>query len=194
MNSSYLILLEQLGAHRTSHSRRTLLEHLRGTHDLLEEWGHSPEVCVAGLFHSVYGTYIFEKQSADLSMREEIRDVIGSHAERLVYAFCVSDRRRFYEHLGESRFLLPDVARGRDMELDNSDLAALIEIEVANVVDQVPYRSTKKALAAAELYEAAFARSRSYISVGASKAAELCFTQVRSDAIEALVSMPHIRT
>jgi hypothetical protein len=185
MNSSYLMLLEQLGAHHTSHSRRTLLEHLRGTHDLLEEWGNPPDVCVAGLFHSVYGTYIFDKQSADLSMREEIRDVIGSHAERLVYTFCVSDRRRFYEHLGESRFLLADVARGRDMELDGADLAALIEIEVANVVDQVPYRSRKKALAAAELYEDAFARSRSHISVGATKAAELCFSRVRSDAIKA---------
>ena len=194
MNSSYLMLLEQLGAHRTSHSRRTLIEHLRGTHDLLEEWGNSSEVCVAGLFRSVYGTYIFDKQSADLSMREEIRDVIGSHAERLVHTFCVSDRRRFYEHLGESSFLLPDVAYGSDMELDGADLAALIEIEVANVVDQLAYRSRKKALAAAELYEDAFARSRSYISVGASKAAELCFSRVRSDAIEALISRPDIRT
>ena len=38
---------------------------------------------------------------------------------------------------------------------------------------------------AAELYEDAFARSRGHISVGATKAAELCFSRVRSDAIKA---------
>jgi hypothetical protein len=73
-------------------------------------------------------------------MRAHIRDVIGIDAERLVYAFCVTDRRCFYEHLGEPRFHLRDIVHGGDLELDRDSLAALIEIEVANIVDQIPYR------------------------------------------------------
>ena len=187
MNPSHSALLDELGAHRTSHSRRTLLDHLQGTQDLLEEWVNPPVVCVAGLFHSVYGTYIFDQQSADFSMRQRIRDIVGTHAERLIYAFCVSDRRSFYEHLGEPCCRLPDIVHDSHVELDGADLTALIEIEVANVVDQIPYRSRKKALAATELYENAFARSRGYISPNASVAAELCFERVRSRTVEASI-------
>ena len=185
MNPSHSALLKELGAHRTSHSRRTLFAHLQGTQDLLDEWGNPPAVCVAGLFHSVYGTYIFDQQSADFSMRQRIRDAIGTHSERLVYAFCVSDRRSFYDYLGDPSCRLPDIIHDSLVELDGADLAALIEIEVANVVDQIPYRSRKKALAAIELYEIAFARSRGYISRNASEAADSCFERVRSQTMEA---------
>jgi hypothetical protein len=185
MDPRHIALLRELQAHVTSHSRRTLLAHLQGTHDLLVEWGNPPAVCVAGLFHSVYGTYIFDRQCADVSMRGTIRDAIGADAERLVYVFCVTDRRCFYEHLGASRFRLRDIVHDCDLDLDGDSLAALIEIEVANVLDQVPYRSRKKALAATELYADAFARSRGCISTHASDAAQVFFDRLRSPAIEA---------
>ena len=185
MIQNHLALLEKLGAHRTSHSRRTLMAHLQGTWNLLAEWGNPPAVCVAGLLHSVYGTYIFDGQCADVSRRGTIREVIGSDAERLVYVFGVTDRRCFYEHLGESHFRLRDIRQNSDLELDAESLAVLIEIEVANIVDQIPYRSRKKALAAAELYAGAFARSRDYISPQASQAAQVLFARLRSPTIEA---------
>jgi hypothetical protein len=56
---------------------------------------------------------------------------------------------------------------------------------VANVVEQIPYRSRKKALAAADLYADDFARSRDYISPRASQAAQVLFARLRSQAIEA---------
>ena len=181
MNARHMVLLEQLDAHVTSHSRRTLLDHLQGTHDLLVEWGNEPNICVAGLFHSIYGTYAFDKRSADMSMRHEIRDVIGMEAERLVYLFCVTDRRCFYEHLGESRFSLRDIVHDCDLDLDQNTLAALIEIEVANILDQIPHRSQKKARRAAARYADAFARSGDYISPPAAAAAERCFDAVLSE-------------
>jgi hypothetical protein len=185
MSPGHIELLTQLGAHVTSHSRRTLLEHLRGTHDLLEEWGNPPHVCVAGLFHSVYGTYVFDKRSADMSMRERIRDVIGDPAEWLVYVFCVTDRRCFYDHLGESRLCLRDIVNQRDLAIDRETLGALIEIEVANMIEQIPRRSRKKALRATDFYSRAFAHSRDYISAAAREAARACFARVRSPAVEA---------
>lgn len=175
MKPDHMALLEELGANVTSHSRRTLLEHLTGTHDLLRLWGNPPHVCVAGLFHSIYGTYVFDRRSADLGMRDRIAEVIGRDAEWLVYVFCVTDRRCFYEHLGEASCRLHDMLSGHDLELDREALAALIEIEVANMVEQIPRRSRKKAVRAAELYAPAFARSRDYISSSAGEAAEACF-------------------
>jgi len=185
MNARHMALLEKLDAHVTSHSRRTLLEHLQGTHDLLVEWGNEPNICVAGLFHSIYGTYAFDKRSADMSMRDEIRDVIGAQAECLVYLFCVTDRRCFYEQLGESHFSLRDIVHDCDLDLDRNTLAALIEIEVANILDQIPYRSRKKARRAAEWYAHAFARSGDYISAAAGKAAAVCFSKISAPAVEA---------
>jgi hypothetical protein len=182
MNPLYIALLEELGADVTSHSRGTLLEHLRGTHDLLEQWGNPPPVCVAGLFHSIYGTYAFDKQSADMNMRERIRDVIGADAEWLVFVFCVTDRRCFYDYLGEPRFKIRDIVHDRDLELDRDTLAALIEIEVANMLDQVPRRSRKKALRAAEFYSQAFARSRDYLTSSATRAAERCFATLLGES------------
>lgn len=180
MNPSHIALLRRLDAHVTSHSRRTLLEHLQGTYDLLEAWGNASQICVAGLFHSVYGTYVFDSHSAELGMRDEIRDVIGRDAERLVHLFCVTDRRTFYEHLDESKVVLRDIVEDRDITLDRETLAALIEIEVANVVEQLPRRSQKKARSAAEFYFGAFARGRDYISPAAGAAAERCFAAVLS--------------
>ena len=188
MNPRHLALLRKLEAHTTSHSRGTLLEHLEGTHDLLAEWGNGPDVCVAGLFHSIYGTYAFDKRSAGLDMRDTIRDAIGAEAERLVHLFCVTDRRCFYDHLGEGRLTLRDIVENRDLAIDRDTLAALIEIEVANVVDQVPRRSRKKALRAAGFYGPAFARCGDYITAGAARAAERCFDAVRSN--EAMGSDP----
>ncbi|GMQ76549.1 MAG: hypothetical protein BMS9Abin01_1829 [Gammaproteobacteria bacterium] len=185
VDASYIALLDELDAHVTSHSRRTLLEHLQGTHDLLVEWGNEPDVCVAGLFHSVYGTYAFDKRSADMSMRDEIRDVIGAQAERLVYLFCVTDRRCFYEHLGEARFSLRDIVHDRDLDLDRNTRAALIEIEVANILDQIPHRSQKKARRAAEWYGDVFTRSGGTISAAAGKAAAACFSKINAPAVEA---------
>jgi hypothetical protein len=185
MNASHSALLEELDAHVTPHSRLTLLEHLKGTCDLLVEWGNRSEVCVAGLFHSIYGTYIFDRQLADLRMRERIREVIGPQAEWLVYVFCVTDRRCFYDHLGETRFRVRDVALRGHLELDREMLAGLIEIEVANVVEQLPRRSMKKARRAAEWCGNAFVRSRSYISAAAANAAAACFAKISARAIEA---------
>lgn len=180
MNPQHIALLEELGTHVTSHSRRTLLAHLQGTHNLLVEWGNPPDVCVAGLFHSVYGTHVFEKRCADLSMRGHIRGVIGSDAERLVHLFCITDRRCFYDHLGESRFQLRDIVHDCDLELERDSLAALIEIEVANILEPLAYRSKKKARCTAQWYGEAFARARDYISPLAAIAAERRFKAVLS--------------
>ena len=46
----------------------------------------------AGLFHSIYGTTYFNTQSTN--NREEVRQLIGTEAEELVYLFCSLEHPR----------------------------------------------------------------------------------------------------
>ena len=85
--------LEQLGTDETEHTHGSLREHLRGTYALLAGWGASEETCLAGLFHSIYGTEKFKTTTIPLDQRDNVRHRIGDEAERLVYLDAVLDAR-----------------------------------------------------------------------------------------------------
>lgn len=74
------------------HLGKTLLAHLRGTRDILASWGMPQYLCDAGLYHSIYGTNIFQYKAHPFSERETIVKLIGDKAEQLVYHFCRADR------------------------------------------------------------------------------------------------------
>jgi (p)ppGpp synthase/HD superfamily hydrolase len=93
------------------HSGRDFFEHLKGTHDLLCDWGNPEYLCLAGLFHSIYGTQFFKHKTLSLDQRSELAALIGDKAEHLAYLFCTKDRRTFTD---------PD----------------LLEIEAANLIEQ----------------------------------------------------------
>src|SRR5438045_6784881 len=85
--------LVSIGCHRVRHSGESLLSHLVGTYALLKGWGASEPECLAGLFHSVYGTVSFQ---ADLDIdRARVREVIGPEAEHLASVFGRRSSRSF---------------------------------------------------------------------------------------------------
>ena len=181
MQPVHLELLERLGAGRMSHSRGTLLAHLVATHDLLQAWGNAPEVCVAGGFHSIYGTYVYDGRAASLDERPAVRRVIGERAEQLVYLFCVTDRSEFYGQVESERPRLHDPVRDEAVAIDRATLADLIEIEAANVLEQLPRRSARKAARAARWYGDAFARTHDLLSPAARRAVVECFARVLAE-------------
>lgn len=116
-----LALKAALGAEDVGHSGgRTLFTHLRGTYDLLDQWGAAEHVKVAGLFHSIYGTNTFRHQCLQPTAknRELVAKLIGPKAEHLVYLFCTSNRPRF--------------------NAEGQDLKELRLIEKANLQEQAP--------------------------------------------------------
>jgi len=116
MNDRQREFLIKLDANKTRHSGRTLFQHLKGVHDLLRDWDNPTDVCLAGLFHSIYGTSTFKHQS--LNDRGALVDMIGVPAELLVYHFSTKSRPMFADvEAGEIR-------------------RKLIEIEVANLLEQ----------------------------------------------------------
>src|ERR1700761_8870365 len=68
------------------HRNKTFYQHLFNVYTYLKEHGASEEVCDAGLFHSVYGTEIYEFQDNRIT-REVVRGFIGDYAEELVFVF-----------------------------------------------------------------------------------------------------------
>jgi hypothetical protein len=122
-------LLEQARAGEVSHSGRTLYEHLAGTYELLREWGNVEPVCLAGLFHSIYGTQHFKRRVWPLTDRATIQELIGPQAELMAFIFCTCDRALF---LGR---------RPR----------ALREIEAANLIEQGSRGNTLKRLSRCDI-------------------------------------------
>jgi hypothetical protein len=120
--------LISLDANKTRHSGRTLFDHLKGVHDLLRDWDNEQHVCLAGLFHSIYGTNTFKHQS--MSDRGELIRMIGVPAELLVHYFATKDRP-FFNSIIENK----GVRRN------------LLEIEAANLLEQGGNVNTLRKLA-----------------------------------------------
>jgi len=137
--------LLQNGCNRRPHSGRTLYVHLVAVHQLLERSGHLPHVCLAGLFHSIYGTSAFKVQTLGEDKRGEVRTLIGTAAEELAWLFCHIKRPLATMQLLEGCTTLAfkdhttyDLAQSQESSgLSAEFLAnALISIEAANLLDQ----------------------------------------------------------
>lgn len=127
--------LERLGAADVKHSGRTLLGHLLGTWRLLNREAEPEPVCLAGLYHSVYGTKFFTSALLDgdaAGSRARVCAVIGEEAEHLVHLFCSLDRPRVLVLGG---FAGPE-------------RADLLTIELANLLEQGGARYAARTLLA----------------------------------------------
>jgi Cupin superfamily protein len=147
-------LLRELGADQIPHSRRTLLEHLIGTADIIRRWTDDENTYKAALFHSSYGTEFFKnaplKSLTDsVEARKRIMDAIDPAAERLVYVFCVMDRGSLRDAV-RSPGPTYSVKWHKDPErtpikLLEHEFAALVQIVWANHMEQNPQSSTTSA-------------------------------------------------
>jgi len=130
-------LTEHLRAEEVRHTGRSFFGHLKGVHDLLRDWGNPEFICLAGLFHSVYGTWHFQHKAFPIAKRNVVADLIGKEAEFLVYVFCVTERPKvFLAHIGRPEISIHDHYANTPLHLSRSDLDNLLEIEAANLIEQ----------------------------------------------------------
>ena len=122
---------------RWVHSGRSLLDHVLSVYRLLVSWGNPRHICLAGLFHSAYGTQDYVGAMFRLDSRadrERLRTIIGAKAEALAFLFCIKGQKGFLAGLAAGR-----VIHRLDHsihEVDAKTGRALAEIYVANLVDQ----------------------------------------------------------
>lgn len=128
------------GIERVDHSGRTYLAHLVNLSRLMEEQGCDEELCRAGMFHSIYGTELFQGFKLSFDRRDEIRGLIGERAERLAYLNCAMDRAAFDRAVakGTPPFVYRDRVTGDEITLSLEDFDDLCRIHLFDWLEQVP--------------------------------------------------------
>ncbi len=136
---TYADFLRELGAAQISHSENTYLAHASGVYRDLKSWGCSQELCDAGMFHSIYGTELFQKFTLPLERRSEVRELIGARAERLAYLNCCMVRSCFDESLKREQgpYTVKDRFLQREVELSKEDYDDLCRIHLCDWLEQV---------------------------------------------------------
>ena len=141
---TYLDALVDLNAGDVEFFERDLLDHLQGVYQLLLAWNTSPEQAVLGLFHAVYLTEFFDSHDPNEINRNRIREIIGTSAEGLVYAYCVMDRRQFVSKDYDLAGGFEDTYLQLQVELSEAEDRQLVELIWANSIEQVYKLSAPK--------------------------------------------------
>ena len=142
----YLLSLE---LDKVDHSGSSLLSHLVGTKNLLDDWGAPEYVCNAGLFHSIYGTEYFSKRKTNGNDIDTVRSLIGDKAEYLVWAFCSMVRKDFEKFASEGTpSFVRSFAGNVKITLKPKDVSDLCSITVANLLEQLPRLSEESQMLA----------------------------------------------
>jgi hypothetical protein len=131
--------LKDLGIDGVGHTNKTYLAHVVSLYRYLKEHGASEEVAQAGLFHSIYGTEIFQGFKLPVERRDDIRALIGERAERLAYLNCAMDRATFDRVVGQAggpyRFV--DRLTREAVELSQRDFDDVCRIHLYDWLEQV---------------------------------------------------------
>ncbi|HJU23390.1 MAG TPA: hypothetical protein VJ891_12850 [Casimicrobiaceae bacterium] len=163
------VRLHALGAGAFAHVNGTLEAHLLGTERLLRGFRNDEAVCLAGLYHAVYGTDGITGTllaPAD-EERRSIAALIGDEAESLAWLYGACDRERFHPRIGTpSQHLFADRFSNANYWIDDVQLCAFCEITVANEVELAHANSRFAARHARRLAEL-FARMRPLVSEAA---------------------------
>ena len=132
--------LTELGIETVPHTEKTYLSHLIAVYRLMEARGCTEELCRAGMFHSIYGTELFQGFKLPFERRAEIRGLIGERAERLAYLNCAMDRAAFDRAVakGTEPFLYRDRVTGEEVALPREDFDDLCRIHLLDWLEQAP--------------------------------------------------------
>jgi hypothetical protein len=128
-----------LGVDKVSHTTKSFLAHLVGVYRYMEARGCSEELCRAGMFHSIYGTELFQGFKLPLERRPEVRALIGERAERLAYINCAMDRASFDQAAlrSEPPYRIKDRLSGEVHELSDEDFDDLCRVHLYDWLEQV---------------------------------------------------------
>jgi hypothetical protein len=128
-----------LGIDKIDHTSKSYLAHLIGLYRDLQARGYPEDVCRAGMFHSIYGTELFQGFKLPVERRGDIRALIGERAERLAYLNCAMDRATFDRAVarGAGRYRFRDRLTGEEVELSRPDFDDLCRIHLYDWIEQV---------------------------------------------------------
>jgi hypothetical protein len=135
--------LVELGIEKIGHTNKTYLAHLVAVYRFMEARGCLEEVCRAGMFHSIYGTELFQGFTLPLERRPDVRALIGERAEHLAFLNCVMDRASFDRALEQDAepYRIRNRVSGEEIPLAREDFDDLCRVHLYDWLEQVPRSS-----------------------------------------------------
>jgi hypothetical protein len=132
--------LLELGTEQVSHTEKSYLAHVIGVYNYMKARGCTEELCRAGMFHSIYGTELFQRFALPLERRPEVQALLGERVERLAYLNCAMDRASFDRALLGSAepYSFRDRLTGEEVQLSEEELTDLCKIHLYDWLEQVP--------------------------------------------------------
>lgn len=157
--------LIRVGVLDQPHGRTSLADHLMGTAGILQSWGLSTDVVIAGLIHSIYGTEYYTLQVAEDADRRRVKSLVGEQPERLAYIFGKMDRESLYEHFLDPNSSIPLRSRvtGASIAISETERIDVAHMVFANWLEQVPRQPPEARLSR----QREFAAMKPFLSSGA---------------------------
>jgi len=133
--------IRAVGADDVEHSQRTYLAHAIGVHNDMKRWGCDDELCRAGMFHSIYGTELFQRFTLPLERRDDVRELIGERAEWFAYLNCAMDREQFDRSVfqTEGPYSVLDRFTGEQVPMSEADFDELVRMHLVDWLEQVDH-------------------------------------------------------
>jgi hypothetical protein len=132
--------LLDMGVADIPHTHKSYLAHLIAVYRYLDSQGCMLEVCRAGMFHSIYGTELFQGFTLPLERRGEVRALIGERAERIAYLNCAMDRASFDRALEQNTepYRITDRITGEEVAVTGDEFNGLCQVHLFDFLEQVP--------------------------------------------------------
>jgi hypothetical protein len=133
--------LVELDVESVPHSQKNYLAHLIAVYHFMKDAGCDEELCQAGMFHSIYGTQLFQGFKLELDRRDDVRRLLGERAEKLAYLNCAMDRESFDRAAATTSgptYRFRDRITSETVELDERDFDDLCRIHLYDWLEQAP--------------------------------------------------------
>jgi hypothetical protein len=136
----YTDFLLAIGISDVSHTQKTYLGHLVNVYNLLKAQSLDEEVCLGGLFHSIYGTEKFQGFKLPLEKRHELETLVGPRAERLAFWNCLMDRATLDAQLEQrdGPFTIVNRETAEAMTLSTVEYNDLCNVHLFDWLEQAP--------------------------------------------------------
>jgi hypothetical protein len=135
-------LLAQRRAGRSWHKHGSFKDHLYGTYRALKLWNQEQDVCLCGLFHSVYSNEYVDLALFDPAQgRSILSQFLTPEIEQMIHKFCVMPRNDFVvrmlsgEPVPPEGLTLKDKA-GSSVHLSSKEIFQYLVVTIADLLEQ----------------------------------------------------------
>ncbi|MBL99434.1 MAG: hypothetical protein CMM06_07040 [Rhodopirellula sp.] len=132
--------LTALGTESIGHSGdKKYLAHLVSVFNDVRSWGGSQYLARAGMFHSIYGTQLFQGFTLPVERRDDLKKLIGEDAEFIAFLNCFVHREPFDQAVleGSTDYVVHNRETGEQYQLTPQQWKDLIFLHLCDWMEQI---------------------------------------------------------